>query len=227
MKRVNQILWGLVIIAAGVLAVLNVAGVINFSLFFDGWWTLFIIIPCLIGLITDKQKGGNFIGLCVGIVLLLSCQGVFEFKQAGKFVLPVIILIVGVKMLVGGLVNNDGAKVWKEIKKEGKTIKSFRSVFSGIDTDLCGEKAEGIKCTAVFGGIKCDLTSAIFEGKCSINVTAVFGGVDLILPDYVNVKVNSNSFFGGVDNEKHKNLQENSVTVYVNATCFCGGVEIK
>ncbi len=29
---------------------------------FDGWWTLFIIVPCAIGLITDRDKTGSIIG---------------------------------------------------------------------------------------------------------------------------------------------------------------------
>lgn len=71
MKKLNGILWGAALIALGVIWVLNSINVININLFFDGWWTLFIIVPCAIGLVTDRDKFGNLAGLCLGIILLL------------------------------------------------------------------------------------------------------------------------------------------------------------
>ena len=59
-----------------------------------------------------------------------------------------------------------------------------------------------------------------------INATAVFGGIDIIVPSNVNVKVKSNSIFGGVDNKIIIN-KENAPTIYVKAFCLFGGVEIK
>lgn len=56
MKRVSGILWGIVLAAVGVIIALSGLGIITLNLFFEGWWTLFIIIPCLIGLITDSDK---------------------------------------------------------------------------------------------------------------------------------------------------------------------------
>ena len=59
-----------------------------------------------------------------------------------------------------------------------------------------------------------------------INASSICGGIDLIVPKGVNVKVNSTSIFGGVSN-KIVNDKDNKVTVYVNANCLFGGVEIK
>ena len=50
MKKVSGILWGIVLVAVGVILTLNAFGVANVDIFFDGWWTLFIIVPCVIGL---------------------------------------------------------------------------------------------------------------------------------------------------------------------------------
>ena len=55
MKKLNGILWGAALIALGVIWVLNRTNVIDINLFFDGWWTLFIIVPCAIGLITERD----------------------------------------------------------------------------------------------------------------------------------------------------------------------------
>ena len=46
MKKVSNILWGIIFVAAGVILALNAIGITHIDLFFDGWWTLFIIVPC-------------------------------------------------------------------------------------------------------------------------------------------------------------------------------------
>ena len=78
---------------------------------------------------------------------------------------------------------------------------------------------------AVFGGMEYDLRNAIFEKDCAIKATAVFGGIDILVPDHVKVVVNSTGLFGGTSN-KAKSLG-NTVTLYVRATSLFGGVDIK
>lgn len=46
MKRISSVLWGIVVVAAGVILALNAFEITSINLFFDGWWTL-IIIVCL------------------------------------------------------------------------------------------------------------------------------------------------------------------------------------
>ena len=62
----------------------NALGITNIDIFFDGWWTLFIIIPCFIGLFKEREKTGNFIGFLIGIALLLCCQDVLNFDMIWK-----------------------------------------------------------------------------------------------------------------------------------------------
>ena len=73
MKKTANWLWGFVLIALGVILGINALGIAHINIFFPGWWTLFIIVPCAIGLFTDEHKGGATFGLVLGICLLLSC----------------------------------------------------------------------------------------------------------------------------------------------------------
>ena len=73
MKGYKNIIWGLLFIIVGIIVLTNSFGITNITIFFDGWWTLFIIIPCAIGLF-GENKMGNFIGLIVGVLLYLLCQ---------------------------------------------------------------------------------------------------------------------------------------------------------
>ena len=99
MKSFGNVLWGIVLIVVGLIIGGNALGITNINIFFDGWWTLFIIVPCFFGLFKDQDKTGNIIGLIVGIYLLLYCQGLINFQFAWKLVVPVIFVLIGLKMI--------------------------------------------------------------------------------------------------------------------------------
>lgn len=224
MKNLSKIVWGLVLIAAGVLFGLNALGVTDVKVFFDGWWTLFIIIPCFVGLFTDRNKTGNIVGLLLGVILLLCMQNVIDFDSVWKLVLPAVVVIIGLSMLFGGI-GFKGRKFAPKVSSGNAT--SCFAAFSGKNMNFDGQTFRGAEINAVFGGIKCDLTNAVFEGDSVINATAIFGGIDIIVPAGVNVEVRSDCFFGGVTDKGHVNISGNPYTVYVNATGIFGGVEIK
>lgn len=224
MKRINSIVWGLALLAVSAVLILNAFEITSIEIFFDGWWTLFIIVPSLVGLFNGHDKTANIIGLLIGTFLFLACQNIIDFDNMWKLIAPVIIAVIGIKMIFGGIGINRG--FIKSIEAKGDDIKTASAVFTGQDIVVDNETFRGTEITAVFGGIKCDLRNAIFEGDTVINACCIFGGADIFLPDNVNIKVNSNSFFGGIDNKKHQNLNDNQYTVYLNGTCIFGGVEV-
>lgn len=115
----------------------------------------------------------------------------------------------------------------KKLKAEGKTLRSGYAAFSGTNLDFNGELFDGAELTAVFGSVKCDLTRAVINKDCVINASAIFGGIDILLPPNVNLSVRSNSFFGGISHKNHPQATGNAYTIYINGTCAFGGIEIK
>ena len=225
MKKLNNVLWGIVLVAVGVVWALDLLGIMDVNIFFKGWWTMFIIIPCAIGIFTQKERVGNIIGVVVGVFLLLCCQDILSFGLLWKLLVPAIIVIVGIKLIFGSIFDRKTKDVVEKIKRNGKS-KEGTAIFSSCNLDFKGETFEGATLNSVFGGIKCDLREAVFEGDCVIDVSAIFGGIDIFLPDNVNVKINSTSIFGGISNKKNK-PENASVTVYISGTCMFGGVDIK
>ena len=225
MKKTSSVLWGIVLIAAGVILALNVSGITDIHIFFDGWWTLFIIVPCGIGLFTEREKTGNIIGIAIGVCLLLCCQEILSFSMLWKLLIPVVIVIIGLKMVLTGLFGNKANEMLKTLRAEGKEPRTGCATFSGCDMNYDGEVFEGAELTAVFGGVKCDLRNAIIQKDCAIQVSAIFGGIDVLVPEGINVKVSSNSIFGGVSNKTA--VYQNALTIYISGTCIFGGVDIK
>ena len=227
MKKSSGILWGIILVAVGVVFALNALNITSIDIFFYGWWTLFIIIQCLIGLFTTHEKFGNLIGIAVGVFLLLHAQGIVTFRLTWKLIAPVIIILLGLKLILNSAFGDKRIKIMAELQKNNGEVPNGYAAFSGKNMNFDGENFEGAELTAVFGGVKCDLSRAVIANDCVINASAIFGGVDIIVPNNVNVKIKSNSIFGGVSDKKRQNSSENAVTLYVNGTCMFGGIEIK
>ncbi len=228
-NKVSKIVWGIIAIALGVVFIINATGVADVDLFFKGWWTLFIIIPCLVGLVFERDKIGNLIGLSVGVLLLLCVRDIIEFSMLFKLIIPIIIIAFGIKLVWDGIFGNKSAKMAKKLKEklDKESVRSANGIFSGADVKCVGEEFKGAELNAIFGGVDCDIREAIIEGDCYIEASAIFGGIDIKVPDGINVKINSTSVFGGVSDKKERTKEKYEHTLYVNATCIFGGVDIK
>ena len=102
MKNLRRAIWGLIFVAAAVVIALNSFNIIDFNIFFEGWWTLFIIVPSFIELITDKDKGGSIFGLCLGIFLLLCARDILDFNIINQPEILNFILILLLHILLPG-----------------------------------------------------------------------------------------------------------------------------
>ena len=226
MKSKN-IIWGLVLVAIGAILALNAVGLTDIDLFFDGWWTLFIIVPCAVGLVSQRSKTGNLIGLAIGVLLLLACQDILRFDLIWKLAIPVLIVAIGLRLIFRDAFDLRAREAARKLKEEGVCLNESCAIFSGQTLDFTGQTFRGAELNAIFGGIKCDLRAALIPEDAAIQVCSVFGGVDVFVPEDVNVKVSSNSIFGGVSNKRKGTQQEGAVTVYITGNCIFGGVEIK
>lgn len=223
MKRTNNILWGIVLIAVGLIFGLNALEITNLNIFFDGWWTLFIIVPSFIDLLTTQSKTGAIVGLVIGIFLLLACQELIDFTLVLKLIVPIIIIIVGISLIFKDTINR---KVKQEIKKLNQKSKNeYYATFSTQRINI-EDEFSNTELNAIFGGLTLDLTNAEIKEDIVINANAIFGGITIYTRKDINIKISSTPVFGGISNEI-KNTSENKITVYINATAVFGGIEIK
>lgn len=225
MKQLKKIVWGIILIAAGVLFALNALNITDINIFFDGWWTLFIIVPCTAGLITERDKTGNLIGIVIGVFLLLCCRDILSFDLFWKLLIPFAIVAIGLKMIFSGIFGNKANDILTNMRNRGARPVTGCAAFSGSNLDFTNQLFEGAELTAAFGGVKCDLRNAIIDQDAAIHVTAAFGSIDILVPDGVNVKTSTLSLFGGVTNKTSS--RKNAPTIYISGTCMFGGVDIK
>ena len=100
-NKAGRILWGVVLIAVGVILGINALDLLEFDPFFKGWWTLFILVPSVIGLLTDKDKRGALVGLLFGVFFLLCEWEILAFDLLWKLALPIVAVLVGLRLLFG------------------------------------------------------------------------------------------------------------------------------
>ncbi len=140
MKKFGNVLWGIVLIVIGIIIGGNALGITNINVFFDGWWTLFIIIPCFIGLFKENEKTGNLIGLLIGVALLLACQNILSFDVIWKLAFPAILVIIGLSLIFKDTFNHKVAKEIKKINEKNKGSNEYCATFSGQNVNFDGEE---------------------------------------------------------------------------------------
>ena len=91
----TDLFWGvaLVIVGSGVGG--EALGLWNFELFFNGWWTFFIIVPCLVNIFESGIKRSNTIGVTIGVLLLLSSWNIIP----EDLVVPILLIVIGAVLI--------------------------------------------------------------------------------------------------------------------------------
>ena len=212
----RNLFWGIVLIVVGILFLGRNMNWWNFSIFFEGWWTLFLIVPSIISLVRKESMGTSFLILVLGVLMLLASQNVIDWSTIWKVFLPIIIMVVGLSIIFGN------RKV--KTKKVKGNAKEYVAIFSGVD-EVINKIESDFKMTAVFGGIELDMRDVTLDSDLVIDCFTLFGGIDIRLPKDVKVEVNGLPIFGGVEN-KYRNNNDAKVTVYINHTTICGGVDL-
>lgn len=223
MRNFSRILWGIVLIGIGLVIGLNALEITNINIFFDGWWTLFIIIPCFIGLFDDEDKTGNLIGLSIGGALLLACQDIINFEIILKLIVPFILIMIGLSLLFKETIHE---KISEKVKERKGSLENVVATFADQKKAVEDEEFKGSNLDAVFGSIKLDLRKAEIKEDATIKASSIFGEINILVPNDVNIELKSTPIFASITNRTRKN-KENTKTIYVDAFSMFGGINIK
>lgn len=218
-------LWGILFITLGLIIGLNALGIASINIFFEGWWTFLIIIPSLIGLVSKKQdKTDCIIGLVIGTSFFLSSRDIISFEMILSLILPVILIIVGFEFLL-----SDNMK--KEIKdkfkrQDNENLEDIFAIFGDQNINFKNNSFKGCNLDSIFGSLKLDLRGAKLESDTLIKACSIFGSIDIILDEDVNVVLKTTPIFGSIVN-KVRNNNETKKTIYIEGFTLFGGINIR
>jgi predicted membrane protein len=232
-NKFTNALWGLFFIVIGIGFAGNVLNIWDFQLFFDGWWTFLIIIPCFISMIQSGFGVGSTMGFIIGVLLFMNYQVDLNF-DIWQLIVPAILILIGLRIIFQSTFRRRSFHFNSTVNVEGQPNQTYSgnnkpeysAIFSGNRVHVT-DVFTGTNLNAVFGGLTLDLRDAVIQHDVEINATATFGGIDIFIPRGVKVKTNNVPIFGGVSNKAEQSNDPGAPTIYLNATCMFGGIDIK
>jgi len=211
---------GIIIIFIGVGFLLDQANVISFIEILSNWWPLIFIVIGLLQLVTQAQSatltGPLFI--IIGAILLLNER---TDSQIFLYLWPLVIIYIGIIIIFYRPKHN------KNVNKDN--MLDSISFFSGAEIKSQSNPFQGGNILAIFGGTDIDLRDAIIDDEeITIEITTVFGGVSLKVPENVQVEVSGIPIFGGFEDKTRHVNKENThqPIIYLKCVSIFGGVEV-
>jgi hypothetical protein len=210
-------LWiGLVLLTLGVFGILDATGTLDSAETVDRWWPVAIIGLGLIGMGVERRISlGPAIVVGIGVLLLASQQ---EWTDEDLFG-PVLLIVIGLVVLSG---------LWHR-RVEGGERENRVVMFGGTKIKDRSEHFAHADVSAIFGGATLDLREAHIDHEASVEALALFGGVDVVVPEGWRVALGGTPIFGGCEDktEGDGELPADSPLLKVHATAIFGGVDVK
>lgn len=211
-------IFGIIFIILAGLYLLDAFEIMNFSLghFISNWYPLLIIGGGVYYLSKSSYTAG-FIFLTIGLVLQGNKLDLFHFNF-WEILFPAILLVVGISLL-------KGKKSSKNIRHEDKF--EVNSFFGGSSERINSDNLKSGEIFVLFGAAEIDLRDAKLSSDFTqLNITAIFGGVELTVPKDWRIHTKGTPIFGAIENKTYENSAYTH-TLNINCTTTFGGVEIK
>lgn len=229
-RKFGMLIWGVALLALAVLLLGKAANLWDFPLFFDGWWTLFLIVPGVIGMISDGINVGNVILTSIGVLLLLGAQDVIELSWI--WFAALILAVVGVSIILHALgVRTRCARrhdaSFTDASSDDQPYPEYSVLFAGIKRSNASQDLQGANINATFGAAQIDLRAAHITHDITIKCEVAFGEVEVSLPTNVRVLVTGTPVFGGHDCSFVSSADPAAPLVTMQCSAVFGAVEIK
>jgi predicted membrane protein len=230
---------GLVFIAAGLLLLIgNLGEGWSWGITFAQYWPSLLILVGIVKILHKRDFHHLFFGgvlVVVGSLFQLNNLGVISFWFGDLW--PLAIIIVGLFIIMGSF-RSPGQRwshhggVWccgpiagtEDVI--GDRIELSR-VFDGKEYSVTSKQFKGGKIDGVFGGIEIDFREAEIEGdSAKLEVSSVFGSIELRAPTRWRVHVNGTPVMGSIEN-KTAAMENAAKKLIIDASAVFGSVEIK
>ena len=226
-NKYSQRNWvGIILIVIGGLFILDTFDIMNFGNAFSTWWPLIFII---IGLLKIKgsEKSSGIILLIIGVIFLLSTLDIIYWSSVWRF-WPLILIFIGISMLMRGSRRSNFLKM----RAAGQSSENFvraSAIFGGNEQKVVSSNFKGGDIMSLFGGVELDLRQAhISPDGCTLHVTSLFGGVEILVPPNWDLLISGTPIFGGIESRNSVDDGElKKEKVHIKCTVAFGGIEIK
>lgn len=214
-------LMGVLILSAGVLFLLQNLGILDIHQIWN-YWPLILVALGLSRMMMAPGWAGRILGGSVALIAglwVLHNIGVIP-GNIGRILWPVWVIAFGLSMLLRN--RGDGHRFMGQSRgtmpgNPGGTMPPPSSAFSGPATPhrineyaifggsrrrIDSKEFLGGEAIAIFGGVEVDLRSAGITGdEVTIDANAIFGGVEIWVPQNWTITMRGMGIFGGFEDK--------------------------
>ena len=217
-----QLLMGLIIIAIGALFTLNNFGFVEARQYLRYWPVALILIGGL--KVWQSRGGGNAFGglifIVVGAWLLLET---FRIVTIDFFDLwPLLLVFFGASLIWRGI---RGGRC--PVGTDGHSTISALAVLGGVHRGNNSRAFRGGDLTAIMGGCEIDLRQAAIDGEAVIDVFAMWGGIEIKVPEDWTIASRVVPILAGFEDKTRPQRGAATHRLLVRGFAIMGGVEVK
>jgi cell wall-active antibiotic response 4TMS protein YvqF len=218
-----QLLLGLMVIGIGVLFTLDNLGIAHWSQYVFRYWPAGLIAIGILKLWQSHEGGGAFGGLLftlAGTWLLLEQTALVRIRFVDLW--PLLLVFVGAFLVWQGV---SGPR--RRASDDSNATVSAMAVLGGVSRGNNARAFKGGDLTAIMGGCELDLRHAGLEGPAVIDVFAIWGGIEIRVPEDWTVVSRVTPFLAGfTDNTRPTQTAANKQLV-IRGFILMAGVDVK
>lgn len=217
-----QLLFGLLVIGVGVLFTLDNFDVVDAGRYLRYWPVGLIAIGALKLWQSRGAEGvfGALLFIAAGVWLVLQSARVVTIRLWDMW--PLLLILFGASLVWRGLRGrraHGGA--------DSSATLSGLAVLGGMHRGNNSQAFRGGDLTAVLGGCEIDLRQAAINGEAVIDVFAMWGGIELRVPEDWSISGRVVSILGGYEDKTRPAGGATTHRLVVQGTVIMGGIEIK
>ena len=224
-----QVIFGLGIIAIGVILLLHNMGLI-YARSYLSYWPVILILFGLASALQPSGLAGRWVGLILlilGVLLLLDNLYIIDFYIWEYW--PILLILAGLAMLRASRRYRGGQPSGSspQASAEGSSLRGF-ALLGGQHIVSTNNDFQGGNVSAILGGCKVDLRGAAIKGdRAVLDLFTVWGGIEVLVPRTWAVQFEGFPILGGFDDKTHPNPQEELKRLVIRGTAIMGGIEVK
>jgi hypothetical protein len=225
-RATAQLVLGVLVIAAGVLFLLDNLGFITFRHALS-FWPIAFIVGGVSHLASDPERRGRALGfilIAVGVVLMLQRMG-FVFLS-WQFVWPVLLILSGGAILYRTLFRDHARPALDKDGVGAGNLIDVTAILGGVERRISTQDFRGGDVTAILGGCELDLREASIAGQAVIDVFALCGGVTVRVPADWTVIMDGTPILGGFS-QKTATPPDAGKRLIIRGQTVMGGVEVR
>jgi predicted membrane protein len=226
----GQLVAGLIILALGLLFLLDNLNIVETDRVFD-YWPVILIVIGLTKMSQARSGSSRFVAgiwVFVGVLFLLDQLDMIDFDIGDLW--PVFLILLGGALLGRALSKGKilAAPLNASEITDSSSVVNIAAFMGGVERRNNAADFRGGELTVTMGGIELDLREAsIQSGEAVIDLFAMWGGIELRVPESWEVIPKITPIMGGYEEKVHTPKPGTGQRLILRGWVIMGGVEVR